>query len=340
MINVKNALEIILRNVSPIGLERVEITNAQGRIIGEDIYSGRSIPPHDNSAMDGYALRASDTRGASKGKPIILKVVEDIPAGRLPARPLRSGEASRIMTGAFIPDGADSVLRVEDTEKDADKVKILVPAKEGQDIRRAGEDVMAGELVISMGAIVRPAEIGMLAALGRSFISVYQHPAAAVLSTGDELIDVDGDFSSGKIVSSNSYTLAAQASQCGARVMQMGIARDSRDELTEKFKACLKADIIISSGGVSVGDYDLVKEIISRFGKIEFWKVAMRPGRPLAFGLVEGKLLFGLPGNPVSAMISFEQFIRPAILKMSGHTQIFRRTKRAILQERMRKKPD
>lgn len=229
-------------------------------------------------------------------------------------------------------------MRVEDTEEAGNKVKVLVHVEKGQDVRFCGEDVKAGEKVIASGSLIRPAEIGMLAALGRSYISVCQAPVVAVLSTGDELTDIDGDVSQGRIVSSNSYSLAAQVMECGANLLQMGIARDTREDLNEKFRACLRADIIISSGGVSVGDYDFVKDVISSLGAIDFWKVAMRPGRPLAFGKLGKKLLFGLPGNPVSAMISFEQFVRPAILKMSGHKKIFRRTARAILQESIKKK--
>jgi len=338
MITVKNALARILESAIPIGLERCDIMSARGKIIGEDIYSGRNIPARDNSAMDGYALRAADTSGASREKPVELTVIEDIPAGRLAEKKVGPGQASRIMTGAFVPEGADSVLRVEDTEAAGRKVRIFVPVEKGQDVRFCGEDVKAGERVITSGSLVRPSEIGMLASLGRSFISVYQAPVVAVLSTGDELTDIDGDVSQGRIVSSNSYSLAAQIKECGASVLQMGIAKDTREDLSEKFQACLRADIIISSGGVSVGDYDFVKDVISSLGAIDFWKVAMRPGRPLAFGKLGGKLLFGLPGNPVSAMISFEQFVRPAILKISGHTKIFRRTIKATLQETIKKK--
>lgn len=338
MITVKDALERVLESIAPVGLERLDILSAQGKILGEDIYSTQNIPPKDNSAMDGYALRAEDTKGASRGKPVVLQVIEDIPAGKAAQKKVGPGQASRIMTGAFVPEGADSILRVEDTEPAGDRVRILVEVEKGLDVRFSGEDVRAGEKVIARGSLVRPAEIGMMASVGRSFISVYQAPVVAVLSTGDELVDVDGETSGGKIVSSNSYSLAAQVRECGASVLQMGIARDTREDLRKKFQACLRADIIISSGGVSVGDYDFVKDVISSLGAIEFWRVAMRPGRPLAFGKVGGKVLFGLPGNPVSAMISFEQFVRPVILKMSGGEKIFRPTLRAIFDETFEKK--
>jgi molybdopterin molybdotransferase len=267
----------------------------------------------------------------------VLRVIEDIPAGYPALKRVGRGEASRIMTGAFLPEGSDSILRVEDTEKDGDRVKIFVEVSKGQDVRYCGEDVKAGEEVLTRGILIRSAEIGMLASLGRSVISVRQSPLVAVLSTGDELVDIDGDVSQGKIVSSNSYSLAAQIAECGASVLQVGIAKDTREDLREKFEACMRADIIISSGGVSVGDYDFVKDVISSLGAIDFWRVAMRPGRPLAFGKLGSKFLFGLPGNPVSAMVSFEQFVRPAILKMAGHTNIFRGTIRAALQQTIKK---
>ena len=337
MITVKSALERVLESVSPLGIERLDILSAQGKILGEDICSPRNIPPKDNSAMDGYALRAEDTRGASRENPVVLRVIEDIPAGYPARKSVGRGEASRIMTGAFLPEGSDSILRVEDTEKDGDRVKIFVEVSKGQDVRFCGEDVKEGEKVLTKGTLIRPAEIGMLASLGRSIVSVRQNPLVAVLSTGDELVDIDGDVSQGKIVSSNSYSLAAQIAECGASVLQVGIAKDTREDLREKFEACMRADIVISSGGVSVGDYDFVKDVISSLGAIDFWRVAMRPGRPLAFGKLGSKFLFGLPGNPVSAMVSFEQFVRPAILKMAGHRNIFRGTIRAALRQTIKK---
>jgi molybdopterin molybdotransferase len=339
MISVEDALNQILEVIVPLCREKVSILDSIGRVIGEDIYANRNIPPRDNSAMDGYALRWEDTRGASISKPVILKVIEDIPAGTIPRKSIGSGESSRIMTGAPMPDGANAVVRVEDTEKDGQRVKVFVKAKEGQDIRPAGEDVREGELVISQGDVIRPAEIGMLAALGRSFISVYQRPLVAVVATGDELVDIDENPTSWQIISSNSYSIAAQIIDCGAVPLQIGIAKDKRDDLVAKFQAALRADIIISSGGVSVGDYDLVKDVMKEVGnQMKFWQVAMRPGKPLAFGSMNGIPVFGLPGNPVSSMVSFEQFVRPSILKMMGHKNLFRRIVRATLKDDITKK--
>jgi molybdopterin molybdotransferase len=340
MISVEEALSRILKTIFPLAPEKVNILDALGRVIGEDIYANRNIPPKDNSAMDGYAIRWKDTLGASKKRPATLTVIEDIPAGVIPRKRVKPGMASRIMTGAPIPDGADAVMRMEDTEKDGSKkVKIFVEATKGQDIRNAGEDVKEGEKVICRGDVIRPAEIGMLATLGRSFISVYQKPVVAVLATGDELVEIDEKPTPWQIISSNSYSISAQILECGGVPLQIGIAKDTREDLVAKFKAAMRADIIISSGGVSVGDYDLVKDIMKEVGNnIQFWQVAMRPGKPLAFGSLEGIPVFGLPGNPVSSMVSFEQFVRPSILKMMGHKTLFRKTVRAMLMEDIKKK--
>ena len=339
MITVEEALDRILSSISPLGLEKVDILNTLGRVLGEDIYADMDIPPNDNSAMDGYALCSGDTQGASREDPAMLNVLEDIPAGCVPQKCVNPGEASRIMTGASIPEGADAIMRVEETEKAGKMVKIFAEAVRGQDIRFAGEDVKDGELVISRGNIIRPAAIGMMASLGRSFVYVHQRPLIAILTTGDELVDVDGVVSPGKIRNSNSYSIAAQVMDCGGIPLQIGMAKDTREDLIAKFKAAMRADIIISSGGVSVGDYDLVKDVMSEVGNsMEFWQVAMRPGKPLACGTIEDIPTLGLPGNPVSSMVSFEQFVRPAILKLMGHKKLFRKAIKAILKEDIKKK--
>ena len=339
MISVEEALNRILETIVPLSLEKVNIFDALGRVIGKDVHANRNIPPKDNSAMDGYAVRSKDTLNASREKPAVLAVIEDIPAGAIPRNTLGPGEAVRIMTGAPIPDGADAVDKVEDTEKDGQKVKIFTAATIGQDIRNAGEDVSEGERVICRGDVIRPAEVGMLAALGRSFISVYQKPLIAVLATGDELVDVDEQPTPWQIISSNSYSISAQILECGGIPLQIGIAKDTREDLIAKFKSAMRADIIISSGGVSVGDFDFVKDIMKEVGNnMQFWQVAMRPGKPLAFGSMEGIPVFGLPGNPVSSMVSFEQFVRPSILKMTGHKNLFRKVVRATIREDISKR--
>lgn len=339
MISVEKALKTILVNFRPLGLEKVNILEARARVIGEDIFATRNIPSADNSAMDGYAVRHIDTKGATKVNPLRLKVIEEIPAGKVPQKRLKKGEAARIMTGAVIPDGADSVLRQEDTKKSGKTVIIYTSVKEGQDIRLAGEDVQKGELVIFKGSVISPAQIGMLASLGRAFVSVHQKPRVAILATGDELVDIEYDPPPAKIVNSNSYSLAAQVLECGGIPVILGITKDKKSDLQEKFKAALHADLIISSGGVSVGDFDFVKDVMGKIGNaMHFWQVAMKPGKPLAFGAIKGVPLFGLPGNPVSTMVSFEQFVRPCLLKMQGHTKIFRQTIKALSAQEIQKK--
>jgi len=339
MITVEKALKRILDSITPLGMEKTTLLGALNRVIGEDICASRDIPPKDNSAMDGYAVKAKETTGTSADNPITLIVIENIQAGYLPRKTLAPGEASKIMTGAFVPEGADAVVRLEDTKQEGNKVEIFAEVEKCLNIRYAGEDVKAGELVIPRGDVVRPAEMGMLASVGRASILVHQRPTVAVLATGDELVDVDGDVSGNKIISSNSYSLAGQVMACGADLLQLGIAKDTKEDLLAKFKAALRADVIVSSAGISVGDFDFVKDVMEEMGAtIQFKEVAQRPGKPLTFGSIEGKPLFGLPGNPVSSMIAFEQYVRPVILKMMGHKRLFRRTIQAELTEDIKKK--
>lgn len=338
MISVEEALKTILANFKPLGLEKTNILDGRGRIIGENVFAPRNIPSANNSAMDGYAIRHVDTKGATKDTALKLKIIEDIPAGKVASKKINKGEAARIMTGAVIPEGADAVVRQEDTLKEGKTVIIYTSAKKGENIRFAGEDVQKGELVVKKGSVLRPADIGMLAALGKAFVNVYQKPSVAIMSTGDELVDIEMDPPPGKIVNSNSYSLAAQVLECGAIPVMLGISKDKKIDLQEKFKTALHSDVIISSGGVSIGDFDFVKNVMGEIGNaMHFWQVAMRPGKPLAFGSIEGIPLFGLPGNPVSAMVSFEQFVRPSLLKMQGHTKIFRQTIKVICAEDFQK---
>ncbi|MBI3399265.1 MAG: molybdopterin molybdotransferase MoeA [Deltaproteobacteria bacterium] len=345
MISVETALEIILSEIKPLGMERINILSTLGRVLGEDISAYIDNPPWDNSAMDGYAVRTIDTKGASKDRPIILQVIEDLPAGYTAKKTIKKGETIRIMTGAPIPKGADAVVMVENTEKSAgggqkSEVKIFKEAKAGDNIRRGGEDFKKGDIVLTKGMVIRPAEIGMLAAVGKSNVYAYQKPQVAVLSTGDELVEIEETPISGKIINSNSYAISAQIMECGAIPIQLGVARDNKKDLQEKLEFGLTADCIISSGGVSVGDFDFVKDVLKEMGsEMRFWKVAMKPGKPLAFGVIGGKPAFGLPGNPISSMVAFEQFARPAILKMTGREDIFKRAFTAILTKSINKKP-
>jgi molybdopterin molybdotransferase len=340
VVTVEEAVDKILSRTEPLGSEKVSILEALGRVIAEDIYVDRDIPPFDNSGMDGYAVRFEDIQNASSNHPVRLEVIEDLPAGFISEKELNQGEAIRIMTGAPIPKGADTIVPVEDTKQEKKFVVIFEAVPPGEYIRKAGEDVKRGEGVISRGDLIRPAEVGMLASVGRSSVSVYQRPLVAVLCTGEELVDVDGHLEGVKIVSSNSYTLAAQVKDCGAIPIQLGIARDRKEEIKERLRQGIRADVLISSAGVSVGDYDFVKEALNELGmEMIFWRVAMKPGKPVAFGLLEGKPVFGLPGNPVSSMVSFEQFVRPSLLKMMGHRRLFRPVIEAVMKEDIRKRP-
>jgi molybdopterin molybdotransferase len=340
MLRVEEALDKILARIEPLGFEKVSLLESLGRVVGEDIDARRNIPPLDNSGMDGYAVRTADIEKASRDHSVRLKVIEDLPAGFLSQKTMKEGQAIRIMTGAPIPMGADTVVPVEETRKDGFFVLILKALSLGENIRRAGEDVKQGDRVISRGDILRSSEIGMVASIGRSSLSVYQRPMVSILCTGEELVDVDEPLEGVKIVSSNSYTLAAQVRECGAIPVQLGIARDQKDEVKEKLRQGLRADVLISSAGISVGDYDFVKEALKDLGmEMVFWRVAMKPGKPMAFGTIREKPVFGLPGNPVSSMVSFEQFVRPALLKMMGHRQIFRPCIEAMLNEDLDMEP-
>ncbi len=343
MLKVNEAIELILAEITTLGTESVKTGEAAGRVLAADITAGRSNPPWDNSAMDGYALRAEDVAAASEKSPVRLRVLYDLPAGGVPSGPVGPGEAVRIMTGAPTPEGADAVVMVERTRKagdNDDEVEILAPAEPGQNIRRQGEDFGAGDMVLRKGSIIRPAEVLMLATIGRSTVEVYRKPRVAVVSTGDELVDIDTEPTPGKITNSNGYALTALAREAGAECVNLGIARDDREILHEKFTEAAGYDCIISSGGVSVGDYDLVKAVLKDLGSdMKFWKVALKPGKPLAFGVIGGRPAFGLPGNPVSSMVAFEQFVRPALLKMAGREDIFKRVFPARLTADIRKKP-
>ena len=340
MITVEEALDKILSHVEPLGTEKVSLLEALGRVLAEDIFAHRDIPPLDNSGMDGYAVRWEDIADASQDRSCRLEVIEDLPAGFIAKKTVRKGQAIRIMTGAPMPEGADTVVPVEETKKEGGFVLVSKAIALGDCIRHAGEDVKKGDRVISAGDIIRPSEIGMLASVSRSSIHVYQRPLVAILCTGEELVDVDESLNDAKIVSSNSYTLAAQVKDCGAIPMQLGIARDRKEEIEQKLRQGLRADVLVSSAGVSVGDYDYVKDVLSDLGmEMIFWKVAMKPGKPLVFGTIRGKPVFGLPGNPVSSMVSFEQFVRPSLLKMMGHGKLFRPVIEAILKEEIHKEP-
>lgn len=334
MIEIGEAQQKVLEEVPVLGRERIHIVDALGRVLAQDVEAVRDVPSTDNSAMDGYCCRHEDIAGAGPASPVTLNVIGDSPAGRPFQGEIGHGEAVRIMTGGVIPPKADTVVMVEDTRVSGDWVTCVKDPGLGAHIRRRGEDVRAGEQVLQTGDIIRPPEVGMLATLGHAYVHVYQRPLVAILSTGDELVDLDEPFVPGKVLCSNSYSLAAQVLECGAVPISLGIASDNDADQRARISDGLRADVILTSGGVSVGKYDLVKGTLSQLGmKVKFWKVAMKPGKPLVFGTIGNKPVFGLPGNPTSAMISFEQFVRPALLKMMGHENLYRPLIEASLAE-------
>ena len=340
MIQVQEALDKILCQIQFKGVERVPLGQALGRVLTEDVVSRINNPPLDNSAMDGYAVIAEDIQSATPENPVKLEMVEEIAAGYTAKGTLKPGQTMRIMTGAPIPPGADAVLMQEDTQKDGNAILCLDKADVAENIRRAGEDVKIGEGVIKKGTTLSPAHIGMLAVIGRSQIAVSQRPTVAILSTGDEILELDETPQGPQIFNSNGHMLAAQIKSAGGIPVYLGIAKDTEKDLMEKFEWALKADIVVSSGGVSVGDYDLVKSSLQKMGQdMLFWKVAMKPGKPLAFGRIGKTPIFGLPGNPVSSFVSFEQFVRPSLRKVLGCSDLSHKTVQAKLTRTINKKP-
>ncbi|MBT4556917.1 MAG: molybdopterin molybdotransferase MoeA [Nitrospina sp.] len=340
MIQVEEALDTILSKIKFKGVEKVPLGQALGRVLAEDVVSRVNNPPLDNSAMDGYALIAEDIQSATPENPVKLEVVEEIAAGYTAKGVLKPGQTMRIMTGAPIPSGANAVLMQEDTQKNGNAILCLDKADVDENIRMAGEDVKIGEEVIKKGTTLSPAHIGMMAVVGRSQIAVGQRPIVSILSTGDEILELDETPEGPQIFNSNGHMLAAQIKSAGGIPVYLGIAKDTEKDLMEKFESALKADVVVSSGGVSVGDYDLVKSSLQKMGQdMLFWKVAMKPGKPLAFGRIGDTPIFGLPGNPVSSFVSFEQFVRPSLRKTMGCSDLSHKTVQAKLTRTIHKKP-
>jgi molybdopterin molybdotransferase len=325
MLSVEEALARVLAVIPVLGAESVELIAAHGRVLAEPVVSGRDLPPWDNSSMDGYALRAADTAGASAERPVRLRLTGEVAAGAVAGRPVGPGEAYRILTGAPMPPGADTVVPQEEIRREEGAVLVSRPAPPANYLRLRGEDIRTGETVLVPGAVLTPAALGVLAALGRALVRVHQRPRVAILSTGDELVDLATPPGPGQIPNSNTYTLAAQVREAGGIPVNLGIARDSREDLEAHFRAGLGADMLVSTAGVSVGDRDFVREVMEKLGAdLDFWKVNMRPGKPLTFGRIAGRPFFGLPGNPVSSMVTFELFVRPAMRRLAGDPRLFR----------------
>jgi molybdopterin molybdotransferase len=323
MISADQALQIVLENVAPLGVERIPILEALGRVLAEDIRSSRDIPGFDNSAMDGYAVRAADLAKASEASPVKLKVVETVGAGLMPTRRISAGETVRTMTGAPIAEGADAIIPVERTRGTGDVVEFLVTVEKGAFVRPRGEDLRLGELVMSAGKLLTPADLGMLASVNRAMVEVIRRPRVAIVATGDELVDVDQVPTGAQVVNSSAYALAGAVREAGAEPVILKVARDDAREIRERLAEAMTFDVVLSTGGVSVGQFDHVKGALDELGMRQlFHGVAQKPGRPLKFGTVGYRPIFGLPGNPVSTLVCFYLYARPAILKMLGMQRV------------------
>lgn len=326
MISVEEALERILGAIHPLPTALVPLADAFGLVLASDVVAQEDMPPFANSAMDGFALRSQDSQPTA-GKPPRLCVTGGVAAGYVADHAVQEGTAMRIMTGAPIPPGADAVIQIELTNYDGPQstwVEVLQPVAAGNNVRPAGEDMQRGQTVLHQGTELGAGEIGVLATLGLAMVPVTRRPQVAILGTGDEVIEVDQPLTPGKIRNSNSYLLEAAVRHAGAQPVRLGVARDTVESLREKFGQAINSDLILTSGGVSVGDFDLVKNIMAEQGEINFWRINMRPGKPVAFGHIGQVPLLGLPGNPVSAAVTFELFGRPVLRKMLGHTRLKR----------------
>jgi molybdopterin molybdotransferase len=321
VLTVEEALEQILARARPVGSEYVDARLALGRVLAEPVSSRREIPPWANSSMDGYAVRAVDTQRA----PVTLDVVGRVAAGDVPDRPLGGREAMRIFTGAPLPAGADAVIPQEDIHAVDGQIAVRAAVQPGAHVRPRGEDVRVGDALLASGRVLGPPEVGLLATLGHSPVLVGRRPRVAVLSTGNELADLGTEPGPGQIPNTNTYSLMAQIEAAGAQPINLGVAPDRLDAIEARLRWGATADVVLSSAGVSVGEADLVREALTRAGaELHLWKVSMRPGKPITFGTVGARLVFGLPGNPVSAMVTFELFVRPALLAMAGACALFR----------------
>ena len=324
MLSVEEALERMLAEIASLDVVQVPLAESLGLVLAQEIIAQEDMPPFANSAMDGFALRSLDSQPRA-GNAARLRVMGSISAGYMPESAITEGTAMRIMTGAPVPPGADSVIQVELTRSDGPQsewVEVLEAVAPGNNIRPAGEDMRRGQTILHKGMEIGPWEIGILATLGWAQVPVIRRPRVVILGTGDEVVDVDQPLQPGKIRNSNSYLLEAAVRRSGAHANRLGIARDTVESLREKFGEAMQSDLIITTGGVSVGDFDLVKNIMAEQGAINFWRINMRPGKPVAFGHIGAVPLLGLPGNPVSAAVTFELFGRPVIRKMLGHTRL------------------
>jgi molybdopterin molybdotransferase len=344
VITPEEARERILEGVAPLEKERVALLDTLGRVLAEDVVSDIDVAPFDNSAMDGYAVRAADVAGATPEKPVVLRVVDYVAAGSLPEKPVGPGEATRIMTGAPMPEGADAVVMVEVTRGlDLDggpegTVEIQRAVRAEENVRFRGEDVRVGDVVLRAGERADAAAIGLMAAMGYPEVFCVRRPRVGIVSTGDELVEVGEKPGPGKIRNSNAYSLAAQVLDAGGEPHILGIARDTEADTRTMLARAPEFDAMLSTGGVSMGDFDVVRNVLESLGSMSFWKVAQRPGSPLTYGVIEDTPFFGLPGNPTASMVSFELYVRPVLRVLGGFTTIDRPRTPAVLEHDARKK--
>jgi molybdopterin molybdotransferase len=339
LLTVAQARERILDRFVALDSETVALPEARGRVLAEEIRSERDVPPFANSAMDGYAVRARDVAQASAAQPVRLRVLGEIRAGAAPLGSVQPQTALRIMTGAMIPDGSDAVVRVEDTAEHDGTVDVRVPVAAGTSLRAAGSDLHRGDLLATAGRVVTPGLIGVLASAGRVAVQCVRRPRVLVLTTGDELREPGEALGPGQITNTNRYTLLAAVQDAGGIVIDAGVARDERGDLIERLGAAGDADLVVTTGGVSMGAYDLVRGLLEEREAVTFWQVALRPGKPLMFATIGGVPLIGLPGNPVSTLVAFELFVRPALLKLQGRTDLERPRLTAIAEEPLHNPP-
>ena len=339
LLTVAQARERILERITALSSEEVALTQARGRVLAEAVRSERDVPPFANSAMDGYAVRAVDVAEASAAQPVRLRVLGEIRAGAAPPAGVQPQSALRIMTGAMVPEGSDAVVRVEDTAEHDGTVEVRVAVAPGTSLRAAGSDLRGGDLVADAGQVITPGLIGVLASAGRMRVRCIRRPRVLVLTTGDELREPGEALGPGQITNTNRYTLLAAVEDAGGIVVDAGVARDERGDLVDRLAAAGGTDLVVTTGGVSMGAYDLVRGLLEEREAVDFWQVALRPGKPLVFASVGGVPLVGLPGNPVSTLVGFELFVRPAILKLQGRMDLERPRLSAITEESLQNPP-
>jgi molybdopterin molybdotransferase len=339
VLTVAQARERILERITILGAEQTSLRAARGRVLAEDVRSDRDVPPFANSAMDGYAVRAIDVQHASAAQPVQLRVLGEIRAGSPPPAVVQPHTALRIMTGAMIPEGSDAVVRVEDTAERDGIVDVRVAVPTGTSLRAAGSDLRRGDLVGAAGRPITPGLIGVLASAGRISVLCVRRPRVLVITTGDELREPGESLAPGQITNTNRYTLLAAIEEAGGQVVDAGVARDERSDLIDRLRAAGETDLVVTTGGVSMGAYDLVRGLLEEQEAVDFWQVALRPGKPLVFATIGGVPLIGLPGNPVSTLVAFELFARPALLKLQGRTDLERQRITAITEEALHNPP-